>query len=261
MQARRSFARVLVASALLVFPLSGAMLGVAQAQCADPSGHCSNGGQVTFSSPPAAGPTTGPCADPSGNCPNGGLVNTQNPTGGLVNVANPNAGQSNVTNPNAGQSDVTNPSAGQSDVTNPSAGQATDGQGIAPTAPGLSVTVSPTAGTAGDEVALLGQGFSANGQGGLVFINVVDANGTAFDTNYQPMSCVDSDDTLLNLYQDLGWGCSGDAMGPLTGSSASGALTASFVVPDGAAPGPGQVCVASVFSNPVCTAFTIQGGN
>jgi hypothetical protein len=238
-QSIRPLVPVLIA-VLLAIPL-GPASQVASAVCADPRGpaYCTNDGLVTFPTPVPPSPPTAPCADPRGAayCSNGGQVSAPNP--------------------NPGQANPTTSSIANNTTNSTGAANATTSAAV-PVAPGLSVQVNPPAGGVGDTVAVVGQGFSANGSGGLVFINLVDSNGVARDTNYKPITCMNTQDWLLNLYQDLGWGCSGEAAGPLTNSNAGGGFAASFTVPDGVGMGPGKVCVASVFSNPVCTAFVIQ---
>jgi len=213
----------------------------ASAQCADPRGnsYCTNGGQVTFATPaPGPKPTVAP-------------VNPTNPTGGNVNVTNPTGGNVNVTNPNAGQADVTNPNAGQSDAPNPN---------VPVGAPGdLSVVVVPATAAAGDTIAVAGKGFTANGRGNLLFVNVVGADGVPFDAAYTAISCVETDNVSLALLQDLGWGCSSGANGAPIQSASDGTFRATVTVPPVAA-GDAQVCISSVFSNPVCAPLTVQDG-
>src|SRR5579884_3858137 len=143
---------------------------------------------------PLAQTASAQCADPRGNayCSNGGLVTTQNPNPPTnVNVQNPSPPTNvNVQNPNAGNSSVVNP--------NPPSASAQTGQ----------LTVMPAGGAPGDVVGVSGQGFGSNN---LMFLNVVDSAGQTLDTDSRAYSCTETDSTLLNLYQDLGWGCSSGA--------------------------------------------------
>jgi hypothetical protein len=235
--------------AMLTFGFGPGLAQVASAQCADPRGnaYCANGGQVTFASPTPK-PTAGTAAVTN---PTGGNVNVTNPTGGNVNVTNPTGGNVNVTNPTGGNVDVTNPNAGQTDAPNPNipVGIPVD----------LSVVVAPASAAAGDTIAVAGKGFTANGRGNLIFINVVGADGVPFDTRYTAITCVETDNVYLAMLQDLGWGCTLGASGPLTRSADDGTFRASITVPPVAA-GDGKVCISSVFSNPVCTPLTVEDG-
>lgn len=236
-------ARRAVVGGVLGALLAVAMAPAVSAQCADPRGnsYCTNGGQVTVQNP------------------SGGNVNVTNPTGGNVNVTNPTGGNVNVTNPNAGDSGATNPNAGDSGATNPNAG---DSGATNPNAPiagprDLSVVVAPDSASVGDTIAVAGRGFTANGRGNLIFINVVGVDGVRMDANYKPITCVQTDDFYLGLLQDLGWGCSSESAGPLVQSADDGTFRATIKVPP-VAPGDAKVCISSVFSNPVCTPLAVD---
>jgi hypothetical protein len=169
------------------------------------------------------------CADPRGNayCTNGGLVNVQNanpPTN--VDIANPTGGDSGAQNPNA-----------------PIA-TATTGE----------LTVAPDGGAPGDMLAVEGQGFGANN---LMFLNVIDSAGDILDTDSRAFSCTETDDFVLNLYQDLGWGCSSGARpGPLNQTNPDGTFVGAIQIPAEAAPGPARLCAKGVFPDS-CTPITV----
>ena len=191
------------------------------------------------------------CADPRGNayCSNGGLVNVQNPNPPTnVNVANPNPPTNvNVANPNPQTNvNVQNPNGGDSGAQNPNApiSSAATGQ----------LTVAPQGGAPGDMLAVSGQGFGANN---LMFLNVIDSSGQILDTDSRAFSCTETDDVLLNLYQDLGWGCSSGARtGPLNQTNADGTFVGAIQVPAEAAPGPARLCAKGVFPDS-CIPITI----
>jgi hypothetical protein len=254
----------------LALPMSST---VAAAPCTDPSGVCPNGGQVTFTQNPSP-PTTVNVQNPNPprnvtvqspnpprnvSAPNANPprnVNVQNPNPPTnVNVQNPNPPTNvNVQNPNPPTNvNVQNPDAVDSGAQNP------DVPTSGPT--DLSVVVAPQAAGAGDTVAIAGRGFTANGRGGQLFVNLVDSNGQRFDTRYSEIQCTQTDDLGLNLLQDLGWGCSSGANGDIPTSGSDGTFRANIAVPAAAAPGPGQICISSIFSNPVCTPFMVGGGD
>ena len=198
-----------------------------------------------------AEPASAQCADPRGNayCTNGGLVNIQNPNPPAnVNVQNPNPPTNvNVQNPNPPTNvNVTNPAGGDSGAQNPNAplSSATTGQ----------LTVAPAGGAPGDMLGVSGQGFGANN---LMFLNVIDSAGIILDTDSRAFACTETDDVLLNLYQDLGWGCSSGARsGPLNQTNADGTFTGAIQIPAQAVPGPARLCAKGVFPDS-CTAITI----
>jgi hypothetical protein len=229
---RPSAAGLLVVAALALSP------SVSAAPCADPSGVCPNGGQVTFTNP-----------SPPSN------ITTQNPNPPRnVNVQNPNPPTNvDVQNPNPPTNvDVTNPTGGDSGAQNPNVPivAATTGQ----------LTLSTDSAGPGDMVAVSGQGFGAKTQN-LMFLNVIDSSGQILDTDSRAFSCVETDNVLLNLYQDLGWGCgSGARPGPLNQSTADGTFVGAIQNPATAAPGPAQLCAKGVFPTS-CTPITIASSD
>jgi len=259
--------RLLAAGALL---LQAAVFAEgASAQCADPRGnaYCTNGGQVTVQNPnPPTNvqiqnpnpPTNVQIQNPNPptnvnvqnpNPPTN--VNVQNPNPPTnVNVQNPTGGDSGAQNPNPPTNvDVANPNGGDSGAQNPNAP-------LAGTATGQ-LTVAPDAGAPGDMLAVSGQGFGPNN---LMFLNVIDSSGQVLDTDSKAFSCTESDDFLLNLYQDLGWGCSSGARsGPLNKSEADGTFIGAIQIPAEAAPGPARLCARGVFPDS-CTPITISDG-
>ena len=191
------------------------------------------------------------CADPRGNsyCSNGGLVNVPNPNPPTnVNVQNPNPPTNvNVQNPNPPTNvDTTNPTGGDSGAQNPNAPTVSAATG--------QLTVAPAAGAPGDMLAVTGQGFGANN---LMFLNVIDAAGNILDTDSRAFSCTETDDVLLNLYQDLGWGCSSGARpGRLNQTNPDGTFSGAIQIPAEAMPGPARLCARGVFADS-CTPITI----
>jgi hypothetical protein len=192
------------------------------------------------------------CADPRGNayCTNGGLVNVQNPNPPTnVKVQNPNPPTNvNVQNPNPPTNvDVANPTGGDSGAQNPNAPIATATTG--------ELTVAPDGGAPGDMLAVEGQGFGANN---LMFLNIIDSAGDILDTDSRAFSCTETDDFVLNLYQDLGWGCSSGARpGPLNQTNPDGTFVGAIRIPAEAAPGPARLCAKGVFPDS-CTPITIS---
>ncbi len=180
------------------------------------------------------------CADPRGNayCSSGGLVNVQNPNPPTnVNVQNPNPPTNvNVANPSGGDSGAQNPNA---PISSAATGQ---------------LTVAPQGGAPGDMLGVSGRGFGANN---LMFLNVIDSSGQILDTDSRAYSCTETDDVLLNLYQDLGWGCSSGAQtGPLNQTNPDGTFVGAIQIPAEAAPGPARLCARGVFPDS-CTPITI----
>jgi len=252
---RRQATALVLSGVLLALPL-GPLAQVASAQCADPRGnsYCTNGGQVTFSSPPSQPQPPAQNPNPPRNAPvtnpnpprNAPVTNPNPPTN--VNVTNPNPPTNvNVVNPNPPTNvDVQNPNAGDSGAQNPNAPISMAG--------GAQLTVAPASGAPGDLVANAGQGLGANNN---IYLNVTDAAGNILDTDSRAFSCVETDDVLLNLYQDRGWGCSGGAQpGPINRSGADGTLVGAIRIPSTAVPGPARVCAMSVIAPP-CTTITI----
>jgi hypothetical protein len=235
--------RVLAAGALV---LQAAVFAEgASAQCADPRGnaYCTNGGLVNI-------PNPSPPTNVNVQNPTGGNVQVQNPNPPTnVNVQNPNPPTNvNVQNPNPPTNvDVANPVGGDSGAQNPNAPIATAITG--------QLTVAPGGGAPGDMLAVSGQGFGANN---LMFLNVIDSSGQILDTDSRAFSCTETDDFLLNLYQDLGWGCSSGArQGPLNQTNADGTFTGAIQIPAEAAPGPARLCAKGVFPDS-CTPITIS---
>jgi hypothetical protein len=177
------------------------------------------------------------------------LVNVQNPNPPTnVKVQNPNPPTNvNVQNPNPPTNvDVANPTGGDSGAQNPNAPIATATTG--------ELTVAPDGGAPGDMLAVEGQGFGANN---LMFLNVIDSAGDILDTDSRAFSCTETDDFVLNLYQDLGWGCSSGARpGPLNQTNPDGTFVGAIQIPAEAAPGPARLCAKGVFPDS-CTPITI----
>jgi len=115
-----------------------------------------------------------------------------------------------------------------------SAAPTTSAQSSSPATSGFSISVSPSTAAIGAQVTVTGQGFTANGKGGLIYgINVVASGHLAVDMR--------------------------PSGGALVKSNADGTFSATLTVPAGATQGAQQICANSGFSNAVCTSFTVQG--
>lgn len=188
--------------------------------CADPSNNCTNCGQATYAgevgNPCSTHPASGPCADPANNC---NQPPQPTPPGPLGPHGTTTGGQNSC-----------------------------GGQGSP------SISVQPTAARIGATVTVRGYCFTANGSGGLIYLDLVSPDGSQVDTAIAPIACQITNNPIYTVV------CSSGSTGPqIVSNDADGSFVAPITIPAQARPGAQQLCAQSVFFGMVCTPFTVQG--
>ena len=215
----------LVAALQLAVPVAGA-------QCADPRGnsYCSNGGQVTFTTPPSqsAAPSQ-PCADPRGN------AYCQTNTSPASNQPGQANGAAPSTQPQAPAAGTVGGAAagttGQAAGTTGAGGNSPAVQPNAPAAPDASISIDPSEAPAGAQVTLTGHGL---GGGRSAWVNLSHMTSTGG----------------LNL--------GAKQLGTIN-TAPDGSVSATLTIPTVPSwtAGSADICVINATADPVCTQFTL----